>query len=194
MNEACFPYHCLLSPSILKENEKNISRRTYAICHQSLQRYWHGLYDDMPNLLKTVGNDSNNVLNDFLDWSFRLSLPLDWRLCLWFARWAEIYQENILENNDIVSEIMTKVAARWALSDKSADHCMVVSWSNRISTATVAEKITRIDQEQQVLLVTLHDNPGDDIFIGMFEDIGRFQVNNMREFRNDFTVSKFGAS
>ena len=57
-----------------------------------------------------------------------------------------------------------------------------------------AKKITRIDQEQQVLLVTLHDNPGDDIFIGMFEDIGRFQVNNMREFRNEFTVSKFGAS
>ena len=88
---------------------------------------------------------------------------------------------------------LTKVAARWALSDKSADHCMVVDLKRiKISTATVSEKITRIDQEQQVLLVTLHDNPGDDIFIGMFEDIGRFQVNNMREFRNDFTVSKFG--
>lgn len=82
-----FNLNAFLSPKLAREYPENSKERS--ICSSAIKVQWHVIFDDLPNLIDSIGEESGILLESFLEWSDEKNLSMDWKLHLYMLYWIK---------------------------------------------------------------------------------------------------------
>jgi hypothetical protein len=105
-------YRCCLNPALAQQGEAS-----YILAHIAGRTLWHRLYDNLPTLEKSLGDQSTDVLLAFLADCERDGKSLDWRASLIFFEWLHRHRPDLIKNlsgNTLLMECLSAAGARWA--------------------------------------------------------------------------------
>lgn len=106
----------LLKPSAAKALPEGSLER--AVAFTSLRRLWHIIFDPAPALLTATGQNSSDLMDQFLEWSADEKLTMNWTLHAHLLQWL-INRHPHLMSAKIERELLVAAVSRWAVSDLS---------------------------------------------------------------------------
>jgi hypothetical protein len=114
---------------------------------------WHQLFDPLPKVSEFLGADLNSVFEEFLEFSNRYKLSLDWKICLYFFEF--LAEKNILSSSDqsLVLELLAAGASRWIGASIGSDIALKITSSYLSGFAIVGIKELGPGRPRKVLCI-----------------------------------------